>query len=207
MPLLRTRTFPIPTSACGIPATASAYSLNFTVVPQGSLGYLSTWPTGKTIPYVSTLNSPSGAVVANAAIVPSGTSGAINVYASNATDVLFDINDYIVPSPGTHGQAALALPPCILFGTCFIIGIALGLDCKHRRKGLGLHMISVQSDMKSTIYQLWANDEGQDLIEYTLLLAFVTLGAATLMRGVGSSVNTVWASASTTLSNAATKAS
>jgi Flp pilus assembly pilin Flp len=68
-------------------------------------------------------------------------------------------------------------------------------------------MISVQSDMKSTIYQLWANDEGQDLVEYTLLLAFVTLGAAGVMRGAGNSVNTVWSAASSTLSNAAVKAS
>jgi Flp pilus assembly pilin Flp len=68
-------------------------------------------------------------------------------------------------------------------------------------------MSFLPGDIKGTIYQLWANDEGQDLIEYTLLLAFVTLGAAVLMRGAGSSVSTVWSSANTTLSNAATKAS
>ena len=68
-------------------------------------------------------------------------------------------------------------------------------------------MRSLQSEMKSAIYQLWASDDGQDLVEYTLLLAFVTLGAAGVMRGAGSSVNTVWSAASTTLSNAAVKAS
>ena len=62
-------------------------------------------------------------------------------------------------------------------------------------------------DIKNTIYQFWTDDDGQDLVEYTLLLAFVTLGAAGLMRGAGSSVNTVWSAASTTLSNAAAKAS
>ena len=40
------RDVPIPQSACGIPSTALAYSLNVTAVPQGSLGYLSVWPTG-----------------------------------------------------------------------------------------------------------------------------------------------------------------
>ncbi len=35
-----TRTFNIPQSACGIPSTAVAYSLNATVVPSASLGYL-----------------------------------------------------------------------------------------------------------------------------------------------------------------------
>jgi hypothetical protein len=40
-----TREFDIPKSTCGIPANAAAYSLNLTVVPYRSLGYLTTWPT------------------------------------------------------------------------------------------------------------------------------------------------------------------
>jgi hypothetical protein len=41
-----TRTFNIPSSSCGIPATAVAYSLNFTVVPPagGPQANLTTWP-------------------------------------------------------------------------------------------------------------------------------------------------------------------
>ena len=62
--------FPIPISNCGAPNTASAYAMNFTVVPPGPLAYLSTWATGQLQPYVSTLNSADGAVLANAAIVP-----------------------------------------------------------------------------------------------------------------------------------------
>ena len=78
-------------------------------------------------------------------------------------------------------------------------------------EGAGAAACAIQStsgriDIKNTIYQFWT-DDGQDLVEYTLLLAFVTLGAAGLMRGAGSSVNTVWSAASTTLSNAAAKAS
>ena len=92
-----TRAFPIPSSTCNIPATAQAYSLNVTVVPSGSLGYLTLWPTGQTQPLVSTLNSWTGLVVANAAIVPAGTSGSVNVYVSNATDVILDINGYFAP--------------------------------------------------------------------------------------------------------------
>ena len=81
-------------SACGIPSTAQAYSLNFTAIPQGPLGYLSVWPAGQTQPLVSTLNAPTGTVTANAAIVPAGIGGAISIYVSNSTDVLFDINGY-----------------------------------------------------------------------------------------------------------------
>ena len=53
--------------------TVAAYSLNFTAVPHGPLGYLTIWPTGQTQPNVSTLNAPTGAVTANAAIVPAGS--------------------------------------------------------------------------------------------------------------------------------------
>ncbi|HLJ49942.1 MAG TPA: FG-GAP-like repeat-containing protein [Bryobacteraceae bacterium] len=88
------RTFPIPASACGLPATAQAYSFNMTVVPSGPLLYLSTWPAGQTQPVVSTLNDLQGKVVANAAIVPAGTSGAISVFVNDATNVIIDVNGY-----------------------------------------------------------------------------------------------------------------
>jgi hypothetical protein len=105
------RTFNIPSSSCGIPSTARAFSLNFTVVPRGSLGYLSTWPTGGTQPLVSTLNSPNGAIRANAAIVPAGTGGGINVYATDVTDLVIDVNGYFGPA-GNGGYSLYAIDPC-----------------------------------------------------------------------------------------------
>jgi hypothetical protein len=91
------RSFPIPSSACGIPAAAAAYSVNVTVVPDGPLAYLTAWPTGSPRPVVSTLNSFDGAVVANAAIVPAGTNGAISIFVTNSTHVILDINGYFGP--------------------------------------------------------------------------------------------------------------
>jgi hypothetical protein len=92
-----TRNFPMLSSSCGIPDAAQAYSLNMTAWPPGSMEFLTTWPVGQTFPTVSTLNAPSGQVVANAAIVPAGTGGNIEVYVSNATDIFFDINGYFAP--------------------------------------------------------------------------------------------------------------
>jgi hypothetical protein len=92
-----TRLFAIPASACNIPSNASAYALNVTVVPDGYLGFLTVWPDGGTQPNVSTLNSWDGSVVANAAIVPAGTNGAIDVYVTNPTHVILDINGYFAP--------------------------------------------------------------------------------------------------------------
>ncbi len=92
-----TRSFNIQASSCGIPATAVAYSLNFTVVPPsgGPQANLTTWPTGLAsgMPNVSTLNY-SGSAVANAAIVPAGTNGSINVYVNSGTDLIIDVNGY-----------------------------------------------------------------------------------------------------------------
>jgi DNA-binding beta-propeller fold protein YncE len=110
------RDFPVmEASACNIPASAQAYSLNFTAVPHGSLGYLTVWQAGQNRPVVSTLNALTGAITANAAVVPAGTSGAISTFASNDTDLVIDINGYFAPS-GLHGPgvAGLSLYPTVL---------------------------------------------------------------------------------------------
>ncbi len=106
------RDFIIPSSACGIPPSAMAYSLNVTVVPQGSLGYLTVWPSGQARPLASTLNSLDGRIKANAAIVPAGTGGAVSVYATNATDLVLDINGYFVPNNTASTLAFYPLTPC-----------------------------------------------------------------------------------------------
>jgi hypothetical protein len=97
MGALASRDFPISASACGIPATAQAYSLNITVVPRGGLNYLTIWPAGHSQPLVSTLNSLEGRVVANAAIVPAGINGSVSVFVTDSTDVVLDINGYFAP--------------------------------------------------------------------------------------------------------------
>jgi Flp pilus assembly pilin Flp len=57
------------------------------------------------------------------------------------------------------------------------------------------------------MYNFVRDEEGQDLIEYTLLLAFVALASAVIFIGAGGSVAGIWNSASSTLSNANTYAS
>jgi hypothetical protein len=111
-----TRTFPLLSSPCNIPATARAYSLNYTAVPQRPLGFLTTWPAGQTQPLVSTLNAPTGAVTANAAIVPAGTNGDISVFVSHPSDLVIDVNGYFAP-PGAGGLSLHNLTPCRVLDT------------------------------------------------------------------------------------------
>jgi len=50
------------------------------------------------------------------------------------------------------------------------------------------------------------DEQGQDLIEYTLLLAFVALASAALFIAAGGSVSGIWTAANTQLSSANTYA-
>src|SRR5262249_45466442 len=110
------RSFTIPSSGCGAPANAAAYSFNVTVVPHGFLGFLTAFPTGQTQPGASTLNSLDGTILANAAIVPAGTGGAVSFFALNTTDLVVDINGYFAP-PSANGLDFFTLPTCRLVDT------------------------------------------------------------------------------------------
>jgi hypothetical protein len=81
---------------CSLPATAGAYVLNATVVPLGSLGYLTLWPDGQSRPLASTLNATDGAISSNMAIVPT-SNGHIDAYASGLTQLVLDISSYFAP--------------------------------------------------------------------------------------------------------------
>ena len=55
--------------------------------------------------------------------------------------------------------------------------------------------------------QFIQDEQGQDLIEYTLLLAFVCLATSALFVSSGGSLSGIWISANTELANANTSAS
>jgi Flp pilus assembly pilin Flp len=52
----------------------------------------------------------------------------------------------------------------------------------------------------------WNDEQGQDLIEYTLLLAFVALASAALFIGAGGSVKGIWSVTNSQLAAASTSA-
>ena len=107
-----TRDFPLPQGGCNIPVSAAAYALNVTVVPHGSLNYLTIWPAGSSQPAVSTLNSYDGRIKANAAVVPAGSNQAVSVFVTNTTDVILDIDGYFVSADDDSALAFFPLTPC-----------------------------------------------------------------------------------------------
>lgn len=57
--------------------------------------------------------------------------------------------------------------------------------------------------MPSFVQKLWQDESGQDLIEYTLLVAFIALAATSLFISTGSGIEGIWGTANKTLSSAA----
>jgi Flp pilus assembly pilin Flp len=56
--------------------------------------------------------------------------------------------------------------------------------------------------MKQFISQFVREEQGQDLVEYTLLLAFVCLASAALFIGAGKSMANIWVDTNVILKNA-----
>jgi pilus assembly protein Flp/PilA len=57
--------------------------------------------------------------------------------------------------------------------------------------------------MKSILKRLWKEEEGQDLIEYALLVALIALTAAAAFPPVAASLTTLFGRASTCLTGGA----
>jgi Flp pilus assembly pilin Flp len=56
--------------------------------------------------------------------------------------------------------------------------------------------------MGKLVMQLIKDDQGEDLIEYTLLMAFVALASAALFIGAGGNVQGIWTTTNSQLSAA-----
>jgi hypothetical protein len=151
-----------------------AYSLNFTAIPQGPLGYLTVWPSGQSQPLVSTLNAPTAAVTANAAIVPAGTGGAINLFVTNTTDMAIDINAYFA-APTSGGLSLYNLTPCRIEDTRLPAGTpaftgtvsktATGVSCAVRPEAQSLVLnATVVPSGELGYLSLWANGGSQPVV-------------------------------------------
>ena len=51
-------------------------------------------------------------------------------------------------------------------------------------------------------WKFYKDESGQDMVEYTLLMAFVCLASAAMFIGVGKAVASIWATTNTSLSQA-----
>jgi Flp pilus assembly pilin Flp len=71
---------------------------------------------------------------------------------------------------------------------------------------MGRHNLCEESENMNYVMNFLKDERGQDLVEYTLLLAFVAIASAALFISAGGSINTIWTTANNTLNTAAASA-
>ena len=105
---------------CGVPSGARAVSFNFTAAEMGSAGNLKVFPAGEPAPAVSTVNwTGSTFVIANAALAPLSTSGAITVVneSTTTTQLIIDVNGYFTRTTVVTGSYNDPVTTSITFGS------------------------------------------------------------------------------------------
>jgi Flp pilus assembly pilin Flp len=60
--------------------------------------------------------------------------------------------------------------------------------------------------INSALTAFWKEEDGQDLVEYSLLLAFIALSAIALLSGIKPKLSTLWGMINTQLTNATSAA-
>src|SRR5258706_1288530 len=105
------RVVPVPSSNCGVPV-AAAYSMNFvSVTPAGqAVGWVAAWQDDIPWPGTVVLNATLGGIINNAALVPAGADGGIQVMATHKCDPVIDMNGYFVQDTTPVGASRAPRP-------------------------------------------------------------------------------------------------
>ena len=84
----------------GVPANATAASLNLTVAQPAAPGYLTAWPCGQPRPLASNLNHQAGQTVANLVSVGIGSGGRVCIFTAAPAYVVVDVGGWWGPGAG-----------------------------------------------------------------------------------------------------------
>jgi hypothetical protein len=104
-------------TAPGIPADATAVSLNIAAVSPLGAGHLRVFPTGTPLPNASVLNFAAGKNTPNHVMVKVGVGGQISIYAGNTTNVIVDINGYFISAQTDNDQYVPVTSPTRILTT------------------------------------------------------------------------------------------
>jgi hypothetical protein len=117
----------------GVPATGvAAVVLNATVAEPSEGGFVTIYPTGGSLPDISSLNFDRGQVVANLVTVPVGDGGKVTAYSPfGRVHLLFDVAGYYATDTGPEGMRFHPVEPTRLVDT------RLGLGGRSTRLGAG----------------------------------------------------------------------
>jgi hypothetical protein len=154
------------------------------------------WPAGQAQPFVSALNSFDGRVKANAAIVAAGDRGDVNVFVTNTTDVVLDVNGYFVAAVGNEN---LLYYPMMLCGAINLAGmhageirsIAPGPVCGVPATAQAL-ALNIRAKPAASLGYLtvWPTGQAQPFVStLNALTGVMTSNAAIVAVGTGGAVN------------------
>jgi pilus assembly protein Flp/PilA len=83
------------------------------------------------------------------------------------------------------------------------------LYLRHAQSGLGHQFTGVKKTMNNTMLKLYimiqnliSQDEGQDLVEYALIVALLSLAAVAGMKGLATGINGAFTNITSTLNTA-----
>jgi hypothetical protein len=82
----------------GVPADATAVSLNVTSTDAGANGFVTAWACDDARPNVSSLNQQTGRVRPNLVVTPVAADGTVCLYTSSDVELVVDVTGYYSPS-------------------------------------------------------------------------------------------------------------
>jgi hypothetical protein len=94
---------------CGVPPTAVAADLNFTIVNPQGIGHLTVFPANGPAPLASLVNYVPGQTVANVADIQLGTGGAVSAQPLTTTNLVVDVYGYFIDVEELPGVLNTAL--------------------------------------------------------------------------------------------------
>ena len=95
---------------CGIDLDATAVSVTVAVTQTTGAGYLTAWPAGQAMPTASSINwTQFTDTIANSAVLALSTNGEFNIFASQTTHVVVDVNGYFTPAAASTAGRFVAV--------------------------------------------------------------------------------------------------
>ena len=103
---INNQAFSIGGTGCAAPATAGAYAINATAIPQaGQIGFLDVWADPGSEPPTSVLNASEGVVTSNLVISPN-TDGTLDAHSANLVSLIMDLSGFFAGDETCTAAAA-----------------------------------------------------------------------------------------------------
>lgn len=95
----------------GVPSSAEAVSVSIAATGASSTGFVVGYPAGGNRQLASQINYSPGHTVSTGAVIPTNSSGAIDIYSRTAVDLVVDVTGSFVPATSSKDGRFVAMAP------------------------------------------------------------------------------------------------